>query len=84
MPQELPRERALAFGDEAHRLLEDPLFNAIIASILKEQVNLLISAKVNSPESYDIHGTIKGMEYFKQSLTALYNNAIVIRNKEKK
>ena len=69
----------MAIGDEAARLLDDPMFNSLLNSITADYMNELMNTVPGSSSGVQAHAGIRGLNDIKSRLTALRNDAAMAR-----
>lgn len=74
-------ESRLAVATEAKRLLSDPLFNGVLAALLKDYLQQLMSSAPGSPEGLVAHSSLNALDDIKKRLRALENDGAMLRNK---
>jgi hypothetical protein len=76
---ELNTDQRLAIADEAKRLLNDPLFNGVIKTLVKGYMEQLVATRPGSPEGVVAHACLSAMDDIKKQLRALENDGAVVR-----
>jgi len=76
---ELSHEQRLALSNEAKRLLEDTLFNAVVNAITKDYIQTLMQTAPGSPEGISAHAGLNALNDIKSQLRALENDGVIVR-----
>lgn len=74
-------ESRLAIAKEAKRLLSDPLFNGVLAALLKDYLQQLMASAPGSPEGIVAHSSLNALDDIKKRLRAIENDGVVLLNK---
>jgi hypothetical protein len=61
-------------GNEAKRLLSDPLFNGVLNVLTKDAISSLMKYDPGTPQAMSAHSDMKSYERIKQQLKSVQND----------
>ena len=77
-------DERIVLGREANRLLSDPLFNGVISVLLRDAINGLQEADLNSNEAIQAHAEMKSLNKIKAQLRALASDGTIATKEAEK
>jgi len=75
----LSYDQRIAIGDEASRLLEDKLFNQVVASVIADTLSEMVATPPGDVKVGVLHARLVGMEEFKGRLRALKSDSVLAK-----
>lgn len=84
MADKVPIEQRIAYGKEAARLLDDPLFNGVLNSVLKDCMTDLLKSVPGSEGGIAAHSLLLGIDKVKGSLISVKNDGIAAQKESER